>query len=310
MTNISLLQVIGTALVNLSLAWLIGAFVARMWLTRGAPGWCDKGVSWLHRASFPALMICMLSSFCLLWLEAAVMSEVPLWNAGAAMWMMLTATHYGHAGLAGLAALFGLLGLHAILRKSPESRAVNFLIAALLLAFSLTRAIASHAGGQGAFSVAAWVEWTHLLFISLWVGSVMISGWVVLPMAEVVGQGALSATSNFLRLLSHYATIAIIGIVGTGLYNSYRGLGSIENLFGNRYGAILMLKVFLVTLAAALGAFNKFIGLPTVLKPDTRGMDLPAALGRIVFVLRMESVVLLGVIVAAAVLTGTAPPSI
>jgi putative copper resistance protein D len=203
-----------------------------------------------------------------------------------------------------------LLGLHATLRKSPESRAVNFLIAALLLAFALTRAMASHAGGQGAFSVAAWVEWMHLLFISLWVGSVVISGWVILPMAEVVGLGELSATGNFLRLLSHYATIAILGIVGTGMYNSYRGLGSVENLFGNTYGSMLMLKVSLVTLAAALGGFNKFIGLPAVQKPHPRGMALPAALGRIVFVLRMESVVLLGVIVAAAVLTSTAPPSI
>ncbi|MFC6520626.1 CopD family protein [Undibacterium arcticum] len=88
------------------------------------------------------------------------------------------------------------------------------------------------------------------------------------------------------------------------------GLGSLDNLSGNAYGRALTIKLWLVALAVGLGAFNRFIGFPAVVTPDSRAIPLPVAMHRLVFILRLESFVLLGVLIAAAALSGEAPPAL
>ena len=305
--DIDLFQTSSTVALNLSLAWLVGVFFARRWLNETS-SWCARVATRLDRTIFPALLIGSVSYAYMLWFEAAAMAETPLLHAGPAIWMVLKSTHYGHVTLAGLTAQCGLLCVHFAFRKNARSHRYAALTALLLLAFALSRATVSHAGSQGAFALAVWIDWMHLLLISLWVGFVMISGWLILPSVKDFSESEISDTSHFLRSLSLYATIAITGIFATGLYNALRALGSPANLFGQPYGNILILKICLVLLAAALGGFNRFIGLPAFLKPDVARLPLPMALKRIILVLRVESIVLLSVVVAAAVLAGTAPP--
>ena len=306
--DIGLFQTASTVLLNLSLSWMVGALFARIWLS-GTSSWCGDVVLQLDRSVVWALTGGGISSLCMIWFEAAAMAEAPLLKAWPAMSTVLASTRYGHVALGGLAALFGLACVHFVFRKKSRSHLYLALMALLLVVLSLSRAAVSHAGTQGGFGLAVWIDLMHLLLISLWVGAVMISGWLVLPSVKQFDESEIADASHFLRSLSLYATVAIAGIVATGLYNALRAIGSPANLLGQPYGNILAMKVFLVLVAAGLGGFNRFIGLPAFLDVGAARLPPSQALSRIVLVLRVESMILLSVVMAATVLAGTVPPS-
>lgn len=236
------------------------------------------------------------------------MGDVPLMEAGGAMWMMLGATYYGHVGLAGVCILLMLCVVQWLSRKSPDSRAFSYIAVALLLAFSFTRAAVSHAADQGVVSLAAFVEWLHVVLIGLWVGAVAVSGWVVLPHAEVLNEADRRTMREFLRSLSRAATIAVAGILATGFFNAYRALGSAAHPFDSTYGRTLAVKLILLVLAIVLGGFNRQIGFPSVVKAESWKMLAPGAMHRIVIVLRLESLILVAAVIVAAVLALQVPP--
>jgi putative copper resistance protein D len=313
MDTVLLLKAASTALVNASLAWMAGVFFARICLGNCAISWCERALHRLHFSVPVALGICIVASFCALWAETAVMNDSTLWDARRVFGTMLTMTHYGRAGLCGLVMLMGAGFAYLARNKSPERRVYDCLVATLLLVFAFSRVSVSHAAINRTFGLDVWVQWLHLLLIGLWAGAVMVSGWMVLPCAEVVQKPQWRATSGFLTALSRAATIALAGIAATGAYNAYRGLGTLDKLSGNAYGQVLTIKLCVVAVAVGLGAFNRFIGFPAVVKADlsdSQPMALAAAMQRVVFILRLESLVMLGVLIAAAVLTGEAPPAL
>lgn len=73
---------------------------------------------------------------------------------------------------------------------------------------------------------------------------------------------------------------------------------------------MLAIKLCLVAVAVGLGAFNRFVGFPAVTIAITADSANAQAMQHLIFVLRLESDVLLGVLMAAAVLTNTAPPAL
>jgi len=80
----------------------------------------------------------------------------------------------------------------------------------------------------------------------------------------------------------------------------------------SEYGFALGSKLALVAIAAALGGVNRFRVLPALfdgLSADIREAVIRPWRRRLETVLRLEALVLLLVIVAAAVLAGTEPPS-
>jgi copper resistance protein D len=115
---------------------------------------------------------------------------------------------------------------------APRSMGTDVVVALLLLGFAAARASVSHAGENGLASLAFGVEWLHLVLIALWFGGVAIGGWIVLPQAHPQGRERLPV-NRYLALLSHAATVALIGIVATGLYNAWQRVGSVQNLSGN-----------------------------------------------------------------------------
>lgn len=318
MSTVALFKEASTVFLNMSLAWMTGAFFARIWLRNCAANWRDTTSQWLNYSMLAAAGMCILSSFCTLWAEAAVMSDATLWEARSAFWAVLTLTHYGRAGLCGLVALLGLGCTYLAHHSLHERRICYGLSASFLLIFAFTRVSVSHAAINGMFGLNVWIEWLHLLLICLWVGAVMVSGWLVLPCVFVFQKMQARATADYLKMLSLTATIALVGIVTTGAYNAYRGLGSLENLSGNAYGNALTIKLCLVAVAIGLGAYNRFIGFPAIVEiadsanslnsTEAQAKAWPGAMFRLVFVLRLESLVLLGILIAAAVLTGESPP--
>lgn len=307
MNGTALLQCGAAFALNLALAWMVGVLSARWWLRRCAlaagdgGGGAGAGAGALWAESAAALLcgslrwaapLCLAGGGVALWAAAASMAGLPLSESGAALSMMLSQTAFGHAGLAGLAAMLALSALAWLL---PRWRGLDFAALMLLLAYAASRVANSHAAEQGLLSMGIAIEYAHLMLVAQWVGSVAVAGWVVLPLA-----GPQRALTRYLRPLSDTAAAALAGIAASGIYNAWHALGTVDNAFGNPYGTALLVKLVLVALAVALGGYNKLVGFPAA--------QCGKGLGRAVAVLRIESVVLAGALLAAAVLVAQQPP--
>ena len=108
--------------------------------------------------------------------------------------------------------------------------------------------------------------------------------------------------------MSDWATVALVGILATKTYNAYRVLGSPRQLIEVGCGQVLTFKLCLVFIAIALGGFNKFVGLPASLSVGESAAKAHRGLRTVIAALRIESIALLLVLMAAAVLTSSAPP--
>lgn len=294
-------QTATTALINISLAWMVGVLASRFWLMKQTSGWQTTVVETLSTAMSVSLIACIAGVFLSLWTESAMMSDVAWLNAGPAFVQMLTATHYGLAGAAALAFLVIALLIHLQRNSQGISRSYLVSLTVLLLLVATARVTIGHAYEHGPLSVAVLVEWLHLLLMSMWAGVVFVAAWVVLPSVRVSELVATRERAAYLRTMSNWAAAALAGILATGAYNAYRVLGSPRQLIEVDYGQVLTFKLCLVVIAIALGGFNKFVGLPAA--TSQRGLRT------VIVILRVESFVLLLVLMAAAVLTSSAPPN-
>ena len=242
-----------------------------------------------------------------LWQASAAMADVALLESGPSLWVMFANTSYGRFGLASVLVLMVGAVLHFVQRLHRQSSAHRAALWGLLLAFAMCRVAIGHAAENGLFGVAAAAELIHVLSMALWSGAVIVAAWVVLPTIERVA--APDSITPYLTSLSGWATGALAAVLATGLYNAFRVLNQPAELGSTEYGWVLTTKLCIVGIAIALGGWNRFIGFPAVLaavtEPDTRKNNLHA----ITRVLRVESIALLIVLLAAAVLTASAPPS-
>ncbi len=303
------LHAAATTLLNLAFAWLVGAAFLGRWIGTAA---CSEQHD-LHRdltrsMAFTAA-ISIVAQIVLLWLEAAVMADVPLSDAMPAIADVLGGAHFGAVWTFGFAASAVILALSAF---QPNRSAKKIQVAALaiaLAAFAYSRSLTSHAGSRGDLNFAVVLDWIHLLFISLWVGVVLVATLLVLPRLNAAVD-VESPAPSFALALSRTATAALVGVLATGVLKAWQSVGSPDNLFGNPYGNVLTIKLSLVAVAIGFGGFNRFLVLPTI---DPRATHMSALSSRnglvhFLFILRLETLVLICVTIAAAVLSATAPP--
>lgn len=296
MDSATLLQAGSSAIVNAAFAGLVGALCARFLLREAAQDVEGVVLPTMARIERWAATAGVLGSAAGLWAAAAVMGGVRLHEA-LPMLAPALGTAYGQAGLLGLA----LLGLVALVALLPgRGRSCDVLLVALLLAFSLSRVSISHAAEEGLLRIGVLVEWIHLVLVALWVGLVAITGWLVLPHTRAAWPG-MGQLRLYLDRVSDWATVALAGIAATGIYNAWQRLGGFEQLGGNLYANALVFKVALVALAVALGGYNKLFGFPAVVASLVKRP-------LVVKVLRVELFILLGALVAAAILTSSQPP--
>jgi putative copper resistance protein D len=296
-----------TAVLNLAVAVLTGASLARLWLGRQTSGWSAARRRPVRRAALGAALAALCANVVLLWLESAAMAEVPLAEAAGATYSMLSATHLGFAWSIGMSGL--ILSAAGAFMGGERSPLAPLLTLAGLAVFWYTRSMVSHAAGEGDFSVPLLADWVHLGLVSLWVGEVLLAGMVILRARDDMRAADRHARAAYVASLSSSATMALVGIFLTGLYASWRNLGGFGNLFGNPYGNTLVAKLLLVGGAAMLGGFNRFVVMPPWLARESAGNAAPALLPvRFRRVLWIEALVLLAVVVLAAWLASTSPP--
>lgn len=308
--DLALAQRTATAVLNLSVATLVGAGAATLWLRSASSAWAAGMLPRLRKAMLACVVVAMTAYLAVLCLEAASMAEVPVSEAFPAVQSVITATHFGTAWILGAAALV-VVGATAALRPGAlAARPATMIRLAALGLFLYSRSIVSHAGASGDFTWAVAVDWVHLVLVSVWVGEVIVAGLITLrgkPTREADGRGE---AARYVEALSNSATIALIGIFVTGVLSAWRGLGSFDNAVGNPYATALLVKVALVLCAAALGGMNRFVVMPGLLgQLRTKPVDGDTASGKFTRILHIEAIILVAVIITAAVLSSTPPPT-
>ena len=299
-------QSIFTMMLNTSFALVIGSLASSFLLSN------ERNQNWLIKerlawATKLGIALCVASTLLSLWQTSATMGDVPLLESGPTLWRMFAVTHYGSVGLVsvGLLIVSGL-STAAINRRQPNSAAIIICLIALAL-YALCRVSVSHAYESGFISIAVLVEWVHLVAMGMWVGLVLTAAWIVLPMLRSTKAGYVN-TVMYLSSLSTWATFVLLAILATGFYNGFRVLNTPRDLVATQYGWILVVKLVFVALAIALGGWNRFYGFPKA-STSARLENWYASLLPATVVLQIESIALLIVLAAAAVLTGSAPPA-
>jgi putative copper resistance protein D len=297
-----------TVLVNLGLAGIVGGWVSVLWLRRAKSSWVTEARCRSWSALRLSLAATAVADGLLLWLQAAYMGDVSLSAALFMLPSMLMASHVGHAWAGGAVGLS--LVVWAVSAQAPERLTARLAgVAVGISLFVYWRAAVSHAGDLGLASLQLLVESAHLWATSLWLGAVGVAAFVVLITLTATSAIERADLARWVRALSATATGALVVIVGTGLFNAWRGVGSTANLVGSAYGNTLLIKVVLVAIAVVLGGLNRFHAMPSLLAALQSPDGSPAqAQHRFVQVLRIEAVVLFAALVAAAVLSSSPLP--
>ncbi|MBN3737305.1 MULTISPECIES: CopD family protein [Burkholderia] len=305
---VGLLRLVAVAIQNAGFAVVVGALLGGRWLGLGASAW-QHGIGRRLVATLRiASAVSLLASVTAFWAHCALMSEVPLFEAGPAVRAMLAGTGFGHAWLAG-AVFMLVVVLLAFVRRANDTR-FPFAMWAALACVALARSNGGHPVDAGLFSVPVWIDWLHLLAISAWVGLVLVTAFGVMPRLAGMPASERATGASFVQSLSDASTYALVVLFATGAYNGWRGVDTPANLLVSTYGQILLLKLSLVLIAAALGSHNRFFGMPKLLAAlrDPAAAMPAVSLKRFGAVLRIEAVVLGGVLMVAAVLVSSALP--
>ena len=300
-------QAFFTMMLNTGFALVVGGLLSGALLPNSRnQNWWIQGR--LAGAIKVGILMCMAGTILSLWQTSATMGDVPLFESGPALWRIFSATHYGSVGLLAV----GLLIVSAFavfqMRGGQPSKMLIIICVAALTLYAICRVAVSHAYESGLISMAVLVEWLHLVLMSTWVGLVLTAGWIVLGGLHTT-KAAKIDTKMYLSSLSSWATFALVGILATGTYNAFRVLTAPHDLVATQYGWTLTAKLGLVVVAILLGGWNRFYGFPKAYAQSEKTKNGNSSLIPAMLVLRIESVVLLGVLAIAAVLTASAPPA-
>lgn len=307
--DVQLAITVATVLLNLAFAIAVGATMAWLWLARGASAWSCSQLRGVLRIRLGAIAVALVGMIMLLLFVSASMAEVPVSQAGPAALSMVTESHFGLAWSFGIGALLAAAIVPVVPTAGRGARAGMQMSLMALGVCAYTRSMISHASANGDLNAAMTADWIHLCLISVWVGEVFIAGLLTLRGQAVEQPADRSDAALYIESLSTSATFALVGIFATGIFSAWHNLGNFAGLSGNPYGTVLIVKLAMVAVAVLLGGFNRFIVMPSLLaglrSADDRGL---LRLRQFTLILRIEAVVLLGVLVAAAILSSTSPP--
>ncbi len=218
-------------------------------------------------------------------------------------------TTYGRALDARLL-LIAVLVLLLTYREHVPARWLTAAPAVLLVGTGVTFALCGHAAAGGHRPLAIISDTVHVGAMSVWLGGLALLLWVVLRR----GRGEVTApVSRF----SNVATGAVVVLIATGTYQSLREVRSWDVLFHTHYGHVLLVKLGVVAVALCAAAGSRawvWQGVHPVVPvhaataaPPEPVVDGRPHLRRLRVTVGIESTVLVGVLVASAMLVTSDP---
>jgi copper transport protein len=120
----------------------------------------------------------------------------------------------------------------------------------LALAFALTWAMSEHASAGIQVPVAITSAVLHLLAMAAWLGGLVV---LLTALYRSPEELPAHAVTRFSRL----AFTSVVVLVVTGVYQSWRGLGSLDTLTTTTYGRLLTAKLLAVVVLLAAAAYSR-----------------------------------------------------
>ncbi|MFJ4469734.1 copper resistance CopC/CopD family protein [Streptomyces sp. NPDC089424] len=163
---------------------------------------------------------------------------------------VLSTTSTTKPGLALLARLALLGAAFLFVRRSALRTVPRAPGIALCLALAVTWAAAEHASAGIQVPVAMTSSVLHLLAMAVWLGGLT-------ALLTVLYRAPQDLTPAAVTRFSRLALASVAVLTVTGVYQSWRGLGSWDTLTGTTYGRILLGKVAAVALLLAAAGFSR-----------------------------------------------------
>ncbi|MEU9454639.1 copper resistance protein CopC [Streptomyces sp. NPDC048277] len=167
----------------------------------------------------------------------------------------------GLALLARVALLAVVAGLYVLLRKREKlsgltgpispSRPLLATATALSVALALTWAAAEHASAGIQVPLAMTSSVLHLLAMALWLGG------LAALLTTLYRATATPLPAVVVTRFSRVAFASVTVLVVTGVYQSWRGLGSWQALTDTSYGRLLLIKLAAVTLLLTVASQSR-----------------------------------------------------
>ena len=292
--TVAALRTAAGAVADIGFAAMAGALATPALLHDASSGWAARRARRCRGLFAAAAAIALVAQLAWIVLQALAMADGSAGEALSAIGGIVVDTGFGRAWAVALGALAASLALaNACRYRAFPLRTLGVLLAVLATA----QACMGHAAADG----LGWLVPTmavHRIATGLWAGGVFAAALVVLretPDAVDV--------ARYAQRLSALAMAALAGVLLTGAASGWHALGGslapLAPATSSGWSLALEIKLGLVALAVALGAFNRWAVMPA----------LPGAWPRFARVLRVESLVLLAVLAAAAWLASGEPPA-
>jgi copper transport protein len=245
--------------------------------------------------------------------------------------------------IAALALLYFLLAKRADVQTTSSSGSSSSSSSAILLLTILvagassifSNSMLSHNSAATFLpSVAVFADWLHLMAVSAWVGGLFYFAAVLLfaikSNEKKVGASSAATAYHLSVILPRFSLIATasLGIIGvTGLYMAWIQLHTLDSLFYTPYGNNLIIKLSAALPMVLLGTYHQvklhrsIVLLASVGRgirkeegftshsSDTISNTINNSVSKFGKTVKIESLIGIGVLFAASLLTITSPPS-
>jgi copper transport protein len=285
----------------------------------------------LRRAAGAAAIVGLIVTPMVIVNNALILNGGQLANIDGTIRLVLQ-TSAGAALLVRMSALFGLCTA-VLLLAERGTRVVGALIGAVAAgALTVSYAMGGHAAVVPWKVLSSVAMVVHLAAAAVWLGGIPAVAWVFWRRRQL----GLAAHAELLSRFSLLATVSVVGVGVGGLGLAVTMFDALEQLVTTRYGIYLLVKVLLVGLIGAVGAYNHFVLVPALRhaaantepatdpggepKTENEGTaDSPGTgpveaagegvRGHLRASLLFEAAMLLAVVIATGVLTSTGAPA-
>jgi len=202
-----------------------------------------------------ASALVILSAFARLFLESEMMSAMPGMQS-MSMTDMAMHTRWGFALRLALGAALVALVSFALAVRQLRGAWVVASISAIVLA--VTPALAGHAAASPKFTtLMIGTDFLHVLGGASWLGSLLVVMVVGIPLSLTLdGVERWSSVASLVNSFSPIALASAAVVVVSGLIASWVRLEHLSALWQTAYGQVLLVKLFLVAITLAIGAYN------------------------------------------------------
>lgn len=277
-----------------SYALIIGELLAAWWLSATARAAAVHFPN-LRRLAATCLAVLIVCHLLRPWLVASNMSGSTRFQETLALVpTILSSTRQGGLWYANSIALAVMLGVRFL---GGRSFSIGMEIAGLCV-LAATKAASSHASEEGDLTLAEISQLVHILATSVWAGSVVISGFFIVP--RLAALDAVAALWSYGSRLSKTVTWALAMLLLSGFYTAWHDIhGNISALWTGAWGRTLLAKIAFVGFAMSLGSLTRFRCLRRPASPDRA-----SAMTRL---LRFEAIVMMAILCISGLLANTNP---